>query len=188
MRVEPLEPRYTAGNTANGIRATIPAVRNWFGIVFMSVWMCGWTFGFVFAIRSLTSDSSKEPIGFLVIWLVGWTLGGTCVLFYLLWQLFGREVIEITDEALVRRIQICGVGTTREYALADVTNLRALPLPGYGKRTIRTRGVPIGLIHGSIEFDYGTRRVQLGELLDAAETKRLLALLTPFTRKAARNS
>jgi hypothetical protein len=38
-------PRYTLEHTADGIRAIVPSRKNWFVIVFLSIWLCGWFAG-----------------------------------------------------------------------------------------------------------------------------------------------
>jgi hypothetical protein len=38
-------PRYTLEHTADGIRASVPSRKNWFVIIFLGIWLCGWFAG-----------------------------------------------------------------------------------------------------------------------------------------------
>ena len=82
MRVEPLAPRFQYEVTPDGARATIPARRNWFFLLFMSLWLVGWAFGELGAAHQLVSNDSAglEAKAFLIVWLAFWTFGGAAVL------------------------------------------------------------------------------------------------------------
>jgi hypothetical protein len=45
----------------------------------------------------------------------------------LLWQLIGREVVEIDDETLVIRHQILGLGPSKKFATGAISDLRVSP-------------------------------------------------------------
>jgi hypothetical protein len=38
-------PRFTLEHTADGIRASVPSRKNWFVIIFLGIWLCGWFAG-----------------------------------------------------------------------------------------------------------------------------------------------
>ncbi len=50
MNVEPGAPRFTVDITPDGLRATLPARRSAFAMVFLCLWLVGWCFGEVHAI------------------------------------------------------------------------------------------------------------------------------------------
>ena len=128
MQVELASPRYTLEQMTGGIRTLIPTRRNWFVILFLCVWLCGWFFGFtaVAGILLNPSQSDGAPDGFLLIWITGWTLGGAFAIVAVLWQLFGQEIISIEQGLMSHRVEILGLGRTRSYMLDQVLHLRTV--------------------------------------------------------------
>jgi hypothetical protein len=124
MQVPLPEHRFVADSSSGQLRITIPVVRSWFSIIFLCAWLGGWYFGETSAIRELTSPNAKAPFGFLAFWLVGWTVGGLFAASSVVWQLFGQEVIAVSSGSLLRRIQVGGLGFTREYSMLHVHSLR----------------------------------------------------------------
>ena len=55
---------------------TIPTKKNWFLLVFITVWLCGWTIGWLSATGALTFSGGTGIDAFLAVWLTLWTIGG----------------------------------------------------------------------------------------------------------------
>ena len=110
MVVEAKSARYTVESSPDGLRASIPARRNWFVILFLCAWLGGWFFGEVSAAKELLNPKEHTASGFLSFWLLGWTLGGAFCLGTILWQLAGREVLVASSSSLVYRIELFGLG------------------------------------------------------------------------------
>ena len=185
MKIEPAKARYIVENLASGIKVTIPTAKNWFVILFLCAWLGGWFFGFTSASGELLSQNNKTPSAFLSFWLFGWTLGGIAVCFTILWQLFGQEIIEVTNGSLIRRILIGGVGLNREYDFSHVQALRVSQMDVAASQMARWSPVPFGRTAGPIAFDYGARTIRFGSYLDEAEAKGLIEQLKPFMPKSA---
>ena len=60
-------------DTADGLVINIPAAKNWFVILFMGFWLCGWAFGEFSVIRALAAG--KTPGGASLSWSGGWERG-----------------------------------------------------------------------------------------------------------------
>jgi hypothetical protein len=178
MLVEPESPRFTLENTPNGLQAIVPARKNVFVLLFMCVWLCGWVFGEVNAIRELLAPSESTPNLFLMVWLAGWTLGGAFALGTLAWQLAGREVISIGNATLEHRVEAFGVGRTRTYRLSEVKDLRATE---YSSNPFTNQAAWFPPVTGSgmgpVAFDYGARTMRLALALEEAEAKLLVSKL-----------
>ena len=69
--VEPSAPRFRVEQEGGFEQIIIPARRNPFVLVFLSIWLTGWTMGGVVAITQLLTRFDL----FLVVWLIGWALG-----------------------------------------------------------------------------------------------------------------
>jgi hypothetical protein len=192
MRIEPGAPRYRLEPMPAGVRAAIPAQRNWFVTLFIMAWLGGWTFGEIAVgghiLRLLghppSSVQNGAPALFLIFWMVGWTLGGLWALTMLAWQLVGREEVRIESGALGLRVAVGPIGRTREFDLLQVRRLRAAPvvLP----RNRRAMVPPLfGSRDGSVAFDYGARTYRFGSGLDEAEAAALVKDLTPMLPRSA---
>jgi hypothetical protein len=171
-------PRYTLEHTADGIQTVIPSRKNWFLILFFSVWLCGWFVGESTAIAQLLGhpfSGKAQPAGFLGIWLLFWTFGGIAVFATLIWQFAGREMIALSSMTLTHRVEAFGLGRTRTYRASEIHELRASinAFSGYGRSG--RAGMPFGVGGaGSLVFDYGARTIRMAAGLDEAEARMLV--------------
>jgi hypothetical protein len=175
-------PRYTLQHTADGVRAVIPSDRNWFVIIFLGVWLCGWFAGESSAIAQILGhpfSGKAQPVGFLSIWVVFWTLGGIAVVATLLWQFAGQEVIAVTSMSLIHRVSALGLGRSRTYRASEVRDLRASSNSFYAYARWGRTGLPFGVGGaGSLVFDYGARTIGMAPGLDEAEARMLVKELS----------
>jgi hypothetical protein len=154
---------------------TLPARRNWLILIFLSAWLVGWAFGEVMVPTQLFSKSSRTGIDpFMLAWLAMWTLGGAFAVYVWLWNLVGREVIDVDSESLRIKREVVRWGRVRDFALTHVRDLRVAPLtfnPMDFSSGLRFWGVG----GGAIAFDHGARTYRFGSALDEAEAKQVLA-------------
>jgi hypothetical protein len=180
MHVEPESARFSFELMPEGVRAIVPARRSAFAILFMCVWLCGWAFGEVNVIRELWSPTDKTPLLFLTFWLTAWTAGGAFALGTVAWQLAGREVISVDPTTLRHRIEILGIGRTRDYRLSEVKAIRATE---YSANPFTNQAALLPPItnsgFGPVAFDYGARTIRFAPALEEAEAKLLVAMLLP---------
>ena len=177
MNVNVPGPRHIAIFSGAETRITIPAKKNWFMLLFMLVWLTGWTLGEVSGVINVwTAVSRGQTGGFMVFWLLGWTIAGTYMLLGVLWQIAGQEIIQIVDGSFEIRYAIGDLGTAKRYALTDIKSLRvspAAPLSIWNSRRNQSLfGEP-----GTLAFDYGSRTIRFGRSVDEAEAKQIVASL-----------
>lgn len=187
MTITPPGPRFAVETTLDGTRVVIPARRNWFLVLFLGFWLCGWLLGEVTAATMLlsvfTSGSGEIPSVFLLVWLGGWTVGGGFALFMWLWNLMGKEVIALERGELTVTRRVGPIGFPKRYDLAHVRNARVGPAPIRRSRR-RYPGSSASGFNAAIAFDYGARTFHFGTDLDEAEAHYLLDLLHPRLPRA----
>ena len=179
MVVEPESARYTVESSSEGLRASIPARRDWLIILFLCAWLGGWFFGEVSAAKALLNPKGHSDSGFLSFWLLAWTLGGAFCVGTILWQLAGREVLIASGSSFVHRIECFGLGWNRTYRASEVKNLRATEYSSNPFTNQRAWFPPVGGPgYGPIAFDYGARTIRVAPSLDEAEARTLVLELS----------
>jgi hypothetical protein len=178
-------PHYTVQTVDLSTRFTIRAGKLNCSSLFLGLWLCGWAIGEVFAIgtladgviQSLTSGESSLDGSWLglVIWLLFWTFGGGIALVIFLWQVAGREVIEISYDAFKIGRKVLGIGPNKSYNPINVDNLRIDENQPAGSSRASRFGTAGSLGGGRLVFDYGGAQVRFGSGLDSNEAKLLLA-------------
>lgn len=178
MAIEkPSAGRAQIRNTGNGLQISISSKKNWFMIVFLSIWLCGWAFGEISVLKTLLSSTNLHGANmFMTIWLAGWTIGGAFCIVVLGWSLGGREIISLSNGILKVERKALNIGQTKEYSLADVTNLRiAKSINIWDAYSNFSVGMEFwGFGGGTISFDYGIRTVKFANGIDEAEASYLI--------------
>jgi len=170
MKIALERMRSRVEETASGVRIVIPSLGSWSLVIFLSVWLCGWTIGEIFAAKALWFGvpSAKGPPGFfLVVWLALWTVGGAGALYTWLWTIAGREIVALDGATLSIAREPIPFPSRREFDWSAVRNLRVSPL-----FRASNRRSPLGA--GTIAFDYGPRTFRFGSNLDEAEAAMLI--------------
>ena len=174
----PYQGRAIIEDNFDSLRITIPAKKNYFIILFMCVWLCGWFFGETSVIRELLDSTNKGTDLFSIVWLAGWTLGGIFVLKTIYWQFLGKECIEIGKGVLIMKRQGDPLSKTTFYDLNSCESFRVQDdQMNIGSGRYNTLKSLNGRT-GTIAFDYGMKTIRFGESIDEAEGKYLLNLLT----------
>lgn len=161
------------------LRITIPIKGKPLLTIFLLVWLVGWFVGLLTAGGFLMSGSFPLPaMLFIGVWLTAWTAGGGFALFVVLWQFFGREIIEMQQGLMTIRYKLGPFKRSKTYDLQHVRNVAVSP-----KRQINAKVRPgrsrevWGLGGGSIKFDYGMKTLYCGRSIEEAEARELLHLL-----------
>jgi hypothetical protein len=158
----------------------IRALRNWGILLFIPLWLSGWTYGGIVAISSLIS----HPESFLAFWLVGWLFGEVFAALAWLWAAFGKEVVLIQQGTLTISKRIGGVQLARRYPLHEVRNIRASGW--YGSPTSFSESLrPWGLSGGTVAFDHQGKPVRFGIGLSEEEAREVATELAPYLSAAA---
>jgi hypothetical protein len=195
--VELPKQRHHMQEEGASLKITIPSRKNYFIIFFLGFWLTFWAFGEIMALgivfggilQLLFNTSGVLPeIGagglagllgggvFMLVWLSGWTVGGGFVFYTFLWQLTGKENIEISHDIIKIQNAIFRFGRTKEYAAKHIKDLRVSPAvvdnfhPFGWSRASFVWGRPNGLL----AFDYGAKTFRFGGGIDEAEAKQIL--------------
>ncbi len=176
----PYQGRAIIEDNFDSVRITIPSRKNYFIILFMCAWLCGWFLGEASAIREILSAKNKGADLFMIFWLVGWTIGGLFALKTICWQLLGKECIEVGKGVLIMKRQGDPFSKTTFYDLNLCNSFRVQNdqiNAGFGRyNAFRSLN---GINNtGTIAFDYGMKTIRFGESIDEAEGKYLLNLLS----------
>lgn len=147
-------------------------------LLFTGAWLGAWTFGEFTVLRQLFDGdlSNTGSLVFLAFWLIAWTVGGAFILRAWLWNVAGREVIEVGGGSLKLWRKLGPLNRKREFDLNHVENVRFSTSPvvrGAGRaRQIYASG-------GTLAFDYGSRTFHFGGQLDDAEATQVVSALEP---------
>ena len=184
------KPRHTVENLGMSTLITIPAARQGCAMIFLSVWMVGWLAGELFALSALVSSFGawlsrflgweSAPFqfdgvsggdgmvgGFLVVWLTFWTFGGYMAGCTLLWQLGGKEIIEVSRQGMKISKKYFGIGGEKEYLAREISDLRlAVADQESGSRAIM--------------FDYEFDTVEFGSDLHPTVVEEVLETLQRY--------
>jgi hypothetical protein len=175
----PYTGRAIVNESYNGTEIIVPVKKNWFLVIFMCFWLCGWFFGEASALGEIYGSVHKGMAnGFIMFWFCGWTFGGFFALSVLWWNFAGKEIITVSQGVLT----IVKKGTLakdKSYDLNEVKNFRAIEEAsndfGFGSRSSLSPFNSAG--KGTIKFDYGMETVKFGDQLYQAEAEYLLGRL-----------
>lgn len=188
--VEPPRPRYDVSELPGKLVITLPFRGHWFAIAFLGFWLVGWAVGEVVVLtilvtgfwQALQNGFAIGPGGwgigaFLFAWLGGWTVGGAFAIYSWLWNIGGREIVEIDDLVLRIEKRIPGLCRAREYRVSDVACLRHAPQPG-NPWAMGPNLQQWGSSAGAFAFDYGASTVRFGIGVDEAEAKQVMVVIS----------
>ena len=126
-------------------------------------------------LRTLPKSGSAVPGIFGLVWLTIWTIGGTFAIFTFLWQIFGREEIEVASYSITLNQVVLFFQRSKEYASEYIKDLRTSPM-GINEMHNWSRSLAFyGIGGGIIVFDYGAGTIRLGGGIDEAEGKQIIA-------------
>lgn len=167
------QARFKIEPTVDGTVLTIPAVRNVFIMLFLSVWLVMWTIGGFGAMAALIV--THEP--FLVFWLVGWALGWLAVFTTLAWMFTDRQSLGVLGQDLEVMVKMFGFKSTKLYHGREIRQLGVAPVEAWRMR--RGPQLPFGIMGGSgaVQFTYGARVRFLAPGMDQAEAAQIVTWL-----------
>jgi len=187
MRIALEKMRSSVEQTSAGLRIVIPSRANWFVVLFLCIWLCGWAFGEFFAawalfgISSAKSPQQGPPNLLLLFWLVAWTFGGAAVVYGLVWNAVGREIVTLDGATLSLRREPLPFPARKEFDWSAVGNLRVSPV---GFSRYDWFQPPSS---GVVAFDYSARTFRFGVGLDEAEGEMLVdAIAARFQLRGTR--
>ena len=167
-------PRFTVELTdGGGEQIRIKARRQIFAMLFLPLWLAGWTVGGMAALWQLTRHF--EP--FLVIWLLFWATAWVAAASVLVWMFAGSETLRVVGRDLEVAQHAFGWSRRWLYEGSRISNLREAGQPGWPYRY--QMQVPFFMQGrtGAIKFDYGPRTVFAAAGLDDAEGRMIIEQL-----------
>ena len=165
--------RFDVERTPDGERIRIKARRQIFAMLFLPVWLTGWTFAGAAVIWQLATRF--QP--FLVLWLCGWAVGWFAVSATLIWMFTGSETLRAVGGDLEYSHHALGLSRHWLYQGTQIRKLRVANQPAWASR-FSFRVPFLNVSHmGSIKFDYGPRTIFVMQGLDDAEGQMIIDLL-----------
>jgi hypothetical protein len=171
----PKPPRFRKELVPGGYEFVIPAKKNWFALLFLTVWLIFWTIGGVAAMWALASD--REP--FVAIWLVLWAFGWIFAAGQIGYMLSGAEFIRFVRGDLEIGFRVPLFHRTRRYRGSEISRLAASE--GQSPLGAWMRGMSYGPFlniwqqPGVFRFNHGARTIYAGAALDLAEGEIIVA-------------
>ena len=163
MPVAPPLPRFQLQIAEASTRIIIPNRKNWYGILIAIIWLVMFIFiEITFTKSSSINSFSDQPAIFLLFGGIG--------IFFLIWQIAGKETIIITNGLITIANGILVFSYPREYEAQHVKDLRV-------SQSFESNS-PFPIEPGVIAFDYGARTYRFGRGCDEAEAKMILAEIT----------
>jgi hypothetical protein len=173
VKVKPSKPRATITSGPKGLEIVIPAKRNVFLILFLSVWLVGWAVGEVTVpMTFFKCNTQASALMFTAVWLVFWTIGGAFAIYVWLWNLAGKERVTINNVSLIVKHDLFSYGREKEYEVSYISNLRVSPQP-FSPFNFSASLQFWGVGGNVIAFDYGAKTYRFGSL-DEAEAAQII--------------
>jgi hypothetical protein len=191
MEGQPSLPHFRIEEQSDALSITLPIRKNWQHIMHMSIpayfvliLFCVLIYALVaitvFGNRLEATPANTEPLTFGDWWglfiLSVMFVAGLIGLANLLWQLFGKEIVEVRPDAIRVSRQMPGFRRSREYAAEHIKNLRTFP--SERGRFEWDIGVRVwNRVYGTMGFDYGAKKIRFASALDMAEANQLIAAI-----------
>jgi hypothetical protein len=176
-RKQPPASRIIMTNTPEGLRVVIPYRRSWFVSGFLGFWISGWAVAEVMVpAQFLMGKAPAEGASWMYTWLAVWTVGGLLAIYAWLWQVIGKEIVNVHGQTFTTRRDIGGFGFDKVYDLVQMRNLRIEPA-GFHPLDLSTALQLWGIGGGVIAFDYGARTYRFGTGLDETEANQAMTAI-----------
>ncbi len=195
MSIKPSLPRHSVENLGNGIQVTIPSKKNFFKILWFCFWLIVWGYmvgGIIYVLGLMVGgalgwlgNGSSEPgsnsvliitiiclLPFLFM-LLG--MGGIAI-YSFIWQIIGKEIIQVNLETLIITKQVFRWKQSKEHSAQAVKDLRVNTQQLSSFAPVRSVQKLLGQ-DGMITFDYGAKTVRFGLEIDEAEAKQIIQIL-----------
>lgn len=170
--------RMTIRKTADGIGVYNPTRRKIALVLFLIVWLAGWSVGEFFALWGLFGSSSPFAVDlFLLVWVTAWTFGGLVVWSVVAWQLFGVEKLFLIDGGAIVTERGFGPFTRRKvFPVEKVTEV------GYAPPAAKSAADGF-LSRGKVKFMVDGKPAGFGIELDDKEAGQVVDLMRRFIER-----
>jgi len=191
MPIKPTQPRHKVQQLSDGIQIVIPSKKNFFRIIWFVLGVTMWVYmtGSVVYITSLlimglgSNTGMWIFIGFLVFILLFLVGLGSYIIYSLLWQFTGKEIIIVKNDFLRISRQIFNRNKFLEYSMQSISDLRASTPQTALFASVKIFKNISGQ-SGMIAFDYGAKTVRFGFEIEEAEAKQIVSVLQESLSKS----
>ncbi|HEY5723541.1 MAG TPA: hypothetical protein VIT45_14595 [Allosphingosinicella sp.] len=169
-------PRFSVEPASGGELIRIPARRNWFLLLFVTLWLAVWTIGGLGTGAAVLREFNFAILISLAFWLLGVLFAATIIS----WQLVGVEFLRVVGGDLEIGYSFPGFQRSRLYRGGDIRSLAAAA--SNDMFAMFNWGFPPFLNWtrlGSIKFNYGARTIRAAASLDEAEGQ----MIVEYVRK-----
>lgn len=176
---KPGKGRATVDDKGYELEVIIPSKKNILVTLFLCAWLGGWAIGEIMVIGTMLPATAEAGIGlsaFTIFWLIGWTIGGGVVISIVAWNLFGKEIINLSSENLKIERKALRVSRVKNYIIPDINNLRVTGLNEV-QSFFGWSGQDFWGMNGKLAFDYGMKTVKFARGIDEAEARHILEIL-----------
>ena len=176
MVVKPSPPKHKTEISDEKLIISMPSKKIFPFIIVFGVWSLIWLsveIGLVAEIF-ITQEYNFLGVLFFIFWFILWNLLGAFLLYNLMWQLVGKEEIQVTNGSITISQVIIGYKRSKEYLAEHIKDLD-VAWASMDDLTFRRISVPLGANYGMIAFDYGARTFRFAGVVEAAEAKQIIA-------------
>ena len=169
---QPYKGRAIINDNFIDLQIIIPVKENWFIILLLGAWLCGWLIGETAALEEVSGVLGGNSVSFFIVfWLIAWTVGGFFAFRGFLWNLIGKEIITVGQNRLTIDKKGALFYKPKTYDLNEVKHVR-IQDDNIGKGFFSGRN-DSGTFNsgGTIRFDYGLQTVKFAGGIDEAEAK-----------------
>ena len=198
MTLKPPFPRHTVRRLEESVEIVLPTKKQFFRIAWFGLWFLVWAYMTGSVIYILTfiaiaifgspqngADASAEygililPAVFVLLILFALLGMGGFGIYQFLWQLVGKEVVNINNQNMSVSRQVFKWNRTAVYSVKDIQDLRVSILVQSFFGVVRSVQRFTGK-NGIIAFDYGAKTFRFGIEIDEAEAKQIVGVLQPY--------
>jgi hypothetical protein len=169
MPVKLPAPKHKTEDLADMLVISMPTLKIWPLIFVFGAWSLMWIafeLGIIFELVPEGLDISD------VVFIIIWNILGAFILYGLLWQLFGKEEIQVTNKSITISYIVIGYKRSKEYLAEHIQDLGLARVSA--KEFMMPRGPWNMRTFGSISFDYGAGTFKFASSIDDAEAKQII--------------
>jgi hypothetical protein len=189
MKNKSATPRYTIQETGDGIQITLPGRKKVLQFLGFGIWIILWGFitgSFMYmggVLSVLAYSTSSFNTGFFVFvsfisFLIAFMLFiGSSGIYWIIWKLAGKEIIEVNNQAMAITKQIFKWKRKSEYSFKHISNLQVNVIKP-NRFTAPYRAIQKMLGHdGIINFNYEKKSIRFGLDISEDEGMQVLSLI-----------
>lgn len=171
MIVQPSSPKYKIVENEDGLVFIIPSLKFLPLLMVLGIWSL--MFLVLETIILVTVFSGKIDLSGIIFALF-LNVIGLFILYHFLWQLIGKEEIQITNSSIKISQVVLGYKRSKEYLLEYIKNFG---LARVSTKDIVSHSGPFLSTSsiGTISFDYGAKTFRFAGSIDEAEGKMIIA-------------